>query len=60
MKPIHLIASLVVSVLGAFLIAMLIIIPTLNPPEKDIQLLFCVHVGYGHGHESAGLCCLSA
>ena len=47
MKPIHLIISLIISVLGAFLIAMLIIIPTLNPPEKDIQLLFIFMSGTG-------------
>lgn len=35
------------SVLGAFLIAMLIVIPTLNPPEKDIYLLFIFMSGTG-------------
>ena len=39
-KPLMPIIWLIVSVLLAFIVAMLVVVPTLNPPQRDVELLF--------------------
>jgi signal transduction histidine kinase len=40
MRALHPLLSMVMAVFAAFLLAMLVVVPTLNPPAEDIRLLF--------------------